>query len=84
MPVKELEKRVIMDGSKLIVESMVRSGADVFIGYPITPANLLYSYSHDRFPAFFAAPDEITTLQWMSGFATAGRFPVPLHSPALH
>jgi 2-oxoglutarate ferredoxin oxidoreductase subunit alpha len=48
----------------------------VFIGYPITPANLLYSYSHDRFPTFFAAPDEITTLQWMCGFASTGKIPV--------
>ncbi len=70
------EKRLIMDGSKLIVESLVRSGGDVFIGYPITPANLLYSYSHERFPIFFAAPDEITTLQWMCGFASTGKFPV--------
>ena len=70
------EKRLIMDGSKLIVESLVRSGGDVFIGYPITPANLLYSYSHERFPIFFAAPDEITTLQWMCGFSSVGKFPV--------
>ena len=59
---KEIEKKVIIDGSKLIVESLVKSGADVFIGYPITPANLLYSYSSERFPIFLAAPDEITTL----------------------
>ncbi len=76
MQIIENEKRLIMDGSKLIIESLVRSGADAFMGYPITPANLLYSYSHDRFPAFFAAPDEITTLQWMSGFSVAGKLPV--------
>ncbi len=76
MQVKEKSKTVIMDGSKLIVESLVRSGADVFIGYPITPANLLYSYSLERFREFFAAPDEITTLQWMCGFSTTGKIPV--------
>jgi 2-oxoglutarate ferredoxin oxidoreductase subunit alpha len=74
------EKRLIMDGSELIVESLARSGADVFIGYPITPANLLYSYSHERMPSFFAAPDEISTLQWMCGFATTGKFPVTASS----
>jgi len=74
------ERRLIMDGSELIVESLARSGADVFIGYPITPANLLYSYSHERMPSFFAAPDEISTLQWMCGFATAGKFPVTASS----
>lgn len=69
-------KPVFIDSSKLIIESMVRAGADVFIGYPITPANLLYLYSNKRFPTFFAAPDEITTLQWMSGFATTGKLTV--------
>lgn len=76
MLTEQVEKQLIMDGSELIVESLARSGADVFIGYPITPANLLYVYSHERFPSFFAAPDEISTLQWMCGFACAGKFPV--------
>jgi 2-oxoglutarate ferredoxin oxidoreductase subunit alpha len=67
---------VFIDSSRLITESLVRAGADVFIGYPITPANLLYAYSERRFPTFFAAPDEITTLQWMSGFAVTGHLPV--------
>lgn len=76
MEVAQKEKKLIMDGSELIVESLARSGADVYIGYPITPANLLYVYSHERFPSFFAAPDEISTLQWMCGFASTGKFPV--------
>lgn len=67
---------LFIDSSKLITESLVRAGADVFIGYPITPANLVYAYSERRFPTFFAAPDEITTLQWMSGFAVTGHLPV--------
>jgi len=70
------KQTVFIDSSRLITESLVRAGADVFIGYPITPANLLYAYSERRFPTFFAAPDEITTLQWMSGFATTGHLPV--------
>ncbi len=69
-------QKVLLDGSMLIIESLVRAGADVFIGYPITPANLLYSYGAKRFPAALAAPDEITTLQWMSGYAAAGKIPV--------
>lgn len=69
-------RKSLIDNSKLIVESFVRAGADVFIGYPITPANLLYLYSGRRFPTFFAAPDEITTLQWMSGFSATGKLPV--------
>ncbi len=72
----EGKKTVFIDSSRLITESLVRAGADVFIGYPITPANLLYAYSERRFPTFFAAPDEITTLQWMSGFAITGHLPV--------
>ncbi len=59
-----------------MTESLVRSGADVFIGYPITPANNLYAYSGKRFKTFLAAPDEITTLQWMCGFSSAGHLPV--------
>ncbi len=55
---------------------MVQAGADVFIGYPITPANLLYAYGSRRYPLFLSAPDEITTLQWMTGFAATGKLPV--------
>ncbi len=72
----DLTKNIFTDTSKIVTESLVRSGADVFIGYPITPANLIYSYSSKRFPIFLAAPDEITTLQWMSGFSATGKIPV--------
>lgn len=65
-----------IDGSRLVVEASVRAGADVFVGYPITPANLLYLYSSRRFPQVLSAPDEITTLQWMSGLAATGRIPM--------
>jgi len=68
--------RALTDGSRLITEACVRAGADVFIGYPITPANLLYLYATRRYPRMLAAPDEITTLQWMCGFATTGHVPV--------
>ncbi len=68
--------QALIDGSRLMTEALVRAGADVFIGYPITPANNLYLFSGKRFKTFFAAPDEITTLQWMSGFSTAGKLPV--------
>jgi len=70
------KQNVLIDGSKLITEAMVRAGADVFVGYPITPANSLYLYACKRFPTFYAAPDEITTVQWMTGFAAAGHVPV--------
>jgi 2-oxoglutarate ferredoxin oxidoreductase subunit alpha len=68
--------RVLIDGSRMICEALVQAGADVFVGYPITPANLIYLYSTQRFELALSAPDEITTLQWMSGFAAAGRLPV--------
>ena len=70
------KKTAFIDGSRLITESCVKAGADVFIGYPITPANLLYQYAVKRYPKMMAAPDEITTLQWMSGFAATGHIPV--------
>ena len=66
----------LIDGSRLIVESLVRSGADIYIGYPITPTNWIYAYSQKRFPMMLAAPDEITTLQWMAGWSAAGYTPV--------
>lgn len=69
-------KQVLIDGSRLIIEALVEAGADVFIGYPITPANLLYFYGTQRFPIALAAPDEITTLQWMAGFSATGYLPV--------
>jgi 2-oxoglutarate ferredoxin oxidoreductase subunit alpha len=70
------DKTIFTDSSKLLTEAMVQAGADVFVGYPITPANLIYLHSSRRFPVFMAAPDEITTLQWMSGFSAAGKIPV--------
>jgi 2-oxoglutarate ferredoxin oxidoreductase subunit alpha len=70
------EKRTLIDASRLIIESLARAGADAFIGYPITPANLLYHYGSQRMPLMLAAPDEITTLQWMSGLAAAGKVPI--------
>jgi 2-oxoglutarate ferredoxin oxidoreductase subunit alpha len=69
-------KPALIDGSRLITEACVRAGASVFVGYPITPANLLYSYANRRYPVMMAAPDEITTLQWMAGYATLGKIPV--------
>ncbi len=68
--------QTLTDASRLIIESMARAGADAFIGYPITPANLLYLYGSQRMPLMLAAPDEITTLQWMAGLSAAGRIPV--------
>ncbi len=69
-------KNVLIDASKIITEALVQSGADVFIGYPITPSNLFYSYSKERFPEFLAGPDEISVLQWMCGYSAAGKIPV--------
>lgn len=54
----------------------MKAGADVFIGYPITPSNLFYAYGQKRYPSFYAAPDEISVLQWMSGFSATGKIPV--------
>lgn len=69
-------KNVLMDASMLITEATVRSGADVYIGYPITPSNRFYNYASQRFPVFMAGPDEISVMQWMCGFSAAGKFPV--------
>lgn len=66
----------LIDGSRLMIEALARAGADAFIGYPITPANLLYLYSSQRMDLMLAAPDEISTLQWMSGLASTGKIPV--------
>lgn len=66
----------LVDGSRLIVESCVRAGADVYVGYPITPASLIYTCASRRFPALLSAPDEITAIHWMAGLAAAGRLPV--------
>ncbi len=68
--------RALVDASRLMVEGLVRAGADIYVGYPITPANWIYAYATERFPRALAAPDEITTLQWMAGFSAAGFLPV--------
>jgi len=67
---------VFTDASMLITEAAVQSGADIFIGYPITPSNRFYEYGAQRFPSFLAGPDEITVLQWMTGYSATGKFPV--------
>jgi len=67
--------KTLTDGSKLMIEALVQAGADTFVAYPITPSNWMYKYGKDRFPQFYAAPDEITTLQWMAGLSAAGRLP---------
>jgi len=66
----------LVDGSRLIIESLVRAGAEVYVGYPITPANWLYAYAQQRFPYFLPAPDEISALQWASGFSATGKLAV--------
>ena len=73
---KESDKIVLIDGSRIIIEALAQTGAQVYAGYPITPANWLYSYAHSRFPTFLAAPDEITALQWAAGFSATGKLPV--------
>lgn len=67
---------VLTDGSRLIAEACVRAGADAYVGYPITPASLIFFYASRRFPIALPAPDEITALQWMSGLSAAGHLPV--------
>ena len=74
--VESTGQRVLIDGSRLVIEALAQAGADTYVGYPITPANLLYAYGMQRFPTGIAAPDEITALQWMAGFAASGRVPV--------
>jgi len=76
MGAAQLDHRALLDGSRLITESCARAGADAYVGYPITPANLIYSYASQRFPILLPAPDEITALQWMAGLSATGRLPM--------
>lgn len=76
MQEKTKGNQVLIDGSRLMIEALARAGADAFIGYPITPANLLYQYGSQRMKLMLPAPDEITTLQWMSGLAATGKLPL--------
>lgn len=66
----------LLDGSRLIAESFARAGAHAYIGYPITPASLIYGYASRRLQATLPAPDEITALQWMAGLSTTGKLAV--------
>ncbi|MEW6653587.1 MAG: hypothetical protein AB1394_08980, partial [Bacteroidota bacterium] len=63
----------LIDGSKLIVESLVLSGVEAFVSYPITPANWINQYASQRFPTMTFAPDEITVAQWIAGLSSAGK-----------
>lgn len=72
----QTQRPVLTDGSRLIAEACVRAGADVYVGYPITPASLIFLYASRRFPVALPAPDEITALQWMAGLSAAGHIPV--------
>lgn len=75
MNIKE-KKEVILEDSRVIMEALAQAGTDVYIGYPITPSNAMYLYASQRFPLMLPAPDEISTLQYMSGLATVGHIPV--------
>jgi len=68
-------RKTLIDGSKLMIEALAQAGVDTFVAYPITPSNWMYKYGKERFPQFYAAPDEITTFQWMAGMAASGRLP---------
>jgi len=37
-------KRVLIDGSRIMIESCVNAGAEVFVSYPVTPTNYLYHF----------------------------------------
>jgi 2-oxoglutarate ferredoxin oxidoreductase subunit alpha len=77
MPDDDIEQRLtLVDGSRLIVEACAQAGADAYVGYPITPASLIYTYASQRFPTLLSAPDEITAVQWMAGLSATGRLPV--------
>lgn len=76
MPNESTYRLDLVDGSRLIAEASVQAGADVYVGYPITPASLIYAYASRRFPALLTAPDEITVIHWMAGLAAAGHLPV--------
>ena len=65
--------QVMIDGSRVLIEATARAGVDAYVGYPITPANWLYAYAQKRIPTALAAPDEITALQWASGFSATGK-----------
>jgi 2-oxoglutarate ferredoxin oxidoreductase subunit alpha len=42
--------RVMIDGSRVLIEAMARAGVEAYIGYPVTPANWLYAYARKRIP----------------------------------
>ncbi|MCI0497383.1 MAG: hypothetical protein L0Z54_03705 [Thermoplasmata archaeon] len=67
---------VSADGSMLVIEALARAGADAFVGYPITPTNLIFSHANARFPLFRSSTDEISAAQTMSGLSAAGKLPV--------
>jgi 2-oxoglutarate ferredoxin oxidoreductase subunit alpha len=76
MPDETRSRLALVEGSRLIAESCVQAGADVYVGYPITPASLIYAYASRRFPALLTAPDEITVIHWMAGLAAIGHLPI--------
>ncbi|MFP4589115.1 MAG: transketolase C-terminal domain-containing protein [Candidatus Acetothermia bacterium] len=63
----------LTDGSRLIVEGAAQAGIQAYSGYPITPVNRIYSFAVERIPQVLKAPDEISALQWASGFAATGK-----------
>jgi len=71
-----IQKEVILDDSRVIMEALAQAGADTYIGYPITPSNAMYLYASIRYKYMLPAPDEISTLQYMSGMAATGHLPV--------
>ncbi len=62
---------VFTDGSELVAHGAIAAGVDVFVGYPITPASGIFAELVRR-GIGFAAPDEITAVQYLIGASLNG------------
>jgi 2-oxoglutarate ferredoxin oxidoreductase subunit alpha len=68
--------KVFMKGNEVVGEAAVRTGCNIFCGYPITPSSETLEYVSHRFPElgrqFIQAESEVSAMNMCFGAAAAG------------
>jgi 2-oxoglutarate ferredoxin oxidoreductase subunit alpha len=71
------KNKILMTGNEAMAESAVRSGCQLYAGYPITPQNELTAYMAKRMPEkkriFIQAESELAAINMVYGAAAVGR-----------
>ena len=84
LPVQVADMTKFVKGNEAVVIGALYAGADVYFGYPITPASEIAHAAADWFPAvgrdFLQAECETASINMLYGAASAGRLAITASS----